>query len=79
MKQTTHLALWKASWDGLVRLGRFLGLKVIDGSEEDRRGPLVEAIMKAKPSGAKGQYIKSAFLTTTMGPGIRLDLRPLLA
>jgi large subunit ribosomal protein L1 len=38
---------------------------------------LVEAVMKAKPSGAKGQYIKSAFLTTTMGPGIRLDLRPL--
>ncbi|MGA7677059.1 MAG: 50S ribosomal protein L1 [Dehalococcoidia bacterium] len=38
---------------------------------------LVEAIMKAKPGGAKGQYIKSAFLTTTMGPGIRLDLRPL--
>jgi large subunit ribosomal protein L1 len=40
---------------------------------------LVEAVMKAKPSGAKGQYIKSAFLTTTMGPGIRLDLRPLVS
>ncbi len=40
---------------------------------------IVEAIIKAKPSGAKGQYIKSAFLTTTMGPGIRLDLRPTLA
>ena len=40
---------------------------------------LVEAIMKAKPGGAKGQYIKSAFLTTTMGPGIRLDLRPLVS
>jgi large subunit ribosomal protein L1 len=40
---------------------------------------LVEAINKAKPSGAKGQYIKSAFLTTTMGLGIRLDLRPLLS
>jgi len=40
---------------------------------------LVEAVVRAKPSGAKGQYIKSAFLTTTMGPGIRLDLRPLLA
>lgn len=39
---------------------------------------LVEAVIKAKPSGAKGQYIKSAFLTTTMGPGIRLDLKPLL-
>ena len=40
---------------------------------------LVEAVMKAKPSGAKGQYIKSAFLTTTMGPGIRLDLRSLVS
>jgi large subunit ribosomal protein L1 len=40
---------------------------------------LLEAVVKAKPSGAKGQYIKSAFLTTTMGPGIRLDLRPLLS
>jgi large subunit ribosomal protein L1 len=40
---------------------------------------IIEAIVKAKPSGAKGQYIKSAFLTTTMGPGIRLDLRPTLA
>ena len=40
---------------------------------------LVEAVNRAKPSGAKGQYIKSAFLTTTMGPGIRLDLRPLMS
>ena len=40
---------------------------------------LIEALVKAKPSGAKGQFIKSAFLTTTMGPGIRLDLRPTLA
>ena len=40
---------------------------------------LVEAVMKAKPSGAKGQYIKSAFLTTTMGPGIKLDLKTMLA
>ena len=40
---------------------------------------IIKAIVKAKPSGAKGQYIKSAFLTTTMGPGIKLDLRPTLA
>jgi large subunit ribosomal protein L1 len=40
---------------------------------------LIEAISRAKPGGAKGQYIKSAFLTTTMGPGIKLDLRPLLS
>ena len=40
---------------------------------------VVEAVVKAKPSGAKGQYVRSAFLTTTMGPGIRLDLRPTLS
>ncbi len=40
---------------------------------------LIGALVKARPSGAKGQFIKSAFLTTTMGPGIRLDLRPTLA
>jgi large subunit ribosomal protein L1 len=40
---------------------------------------VIEAIMKAKPSGAKGQYVKTASLTTTMGPGIRLDLKPALS
>ncbi|HJM36919.1 MAG: 50S ribosomal protein L1 [Dehalococcoidales bacterium] len=40
---------------------------------------VVEAVMKAKPSGAKGQYVKTASLTTTMGPGIKLDLKPTLA
>lgn len=40
---------------------------------------VIEAVVRAKPSGAKGQYIKSAFLSTTMGPGIRLDLRPILS
>ena len=40
---------------------------------------LIEAVVKAKPSGAKGQYIKSASLTISMGPGIRLDLTPTLS
>lgn len=40
---------------------------------------IVDAIVKAKPSGAKGQYIRSASLATTMGPGIKLDLAPTLA
>src|SRR4030042_1869840 len=35
----------------------------------------IEAIVKAKQSGAKGQYIKSATISTSMGPGITLDLR----
>jgi len=40
---------------------------------------VIEAVMKAKPSGAKGQYVRSASLTTTMGPGIGLDLKPSLS
>jgi len=40
---------------------------------------LMEAVVKSRPPGAKGQYIKSATLTTTMGPGIKLDLQPTLA
>lgn len=40
---------------------------------------VVEAIVKARPSGAKGQYIRSAFLSTTMGPGIKLDLKSTLS
>jgi large subunit ribosomal protein L1 len=35
---------------------------------------IIEAIVKAKPTGAKGQYIKSIYLTTTMGPSVKLDL-----
>ncbi|MCL0087943.1 50S ribosomal protein L1 [Dehalococcoidia bacterium] len=40
---------------------------------------VVEAILSAKPSGAKGQFIRSVSLTTSMGPGIRLDLKSILS
>ena len=40
---------------------------------------LVQEVMKAKPSGAKGQFIRSMNLTTTMGPSIKLDLTSTLA
>jgi large subunit ribosomal protein L1 len=45
----------------------------------DNLTAVMEAVVKARPSGAKGQYVKTASLTTTMGPGIRLDLKPALA
>ncbi|HYD13972.1 MAG TPA: 50S ribosomal protein L1 [Allosphingosinicella sp.] len=34
----------------------------------------VDAIVKAKPSGAKGKYVKKAALSSTMGPGLKLDV-----
>ena len=34
---------------------------------------LVTAINRAKPSGAKGTFIKKVSLSSTMGPGIKLD------
>jgi len=40
---------------------------------------MVDAVVRAKPSGAKGQFIRSATLTTSMGPGIKLDLAPTLS
>jgi len=45
----------------------------------DNLATVVEAVVKAKPSGAKGQYVKTASLTTTMGAGIKLDLKPTLS
>ena len=45
----------------------------------DNLAAVIEAEVKAKPSGAKGQYVKTASLTTTMGAGIRLDLKPTLS
>jgi large subunit ribosomal protein L1 len=39
---------------------------------------VMEAIVKAKPSGVKGQYIRSASLSTSMGPGLKLDLKSAL-
>ena len=34
---------------------------------------LIEAVIKAKPSAAKGQYLKSVVIASTMGPGVKLN------
>ena len=39
----------------------------------------LDAIQRAKPTGAKGQYIKSIVLCSTMSPSVRLDIQPALA
>src|SRR5215212_1343069 len=42
-------------------------------------GAAVDAVVRAKPAAAKGQYIRSITLTTTMGPGVKLEIQPTLA
>ena len=39
---------------------------------------VIEAMIRAKPSGVKGQYIRSISLSTCMGPGFKLDLKAAL-
>ena len=40
---------------------------------------LVDAVVKAKPSGAKGKYLQKAALSSTMGPGVKLDVAAIAA
>lgn len=49
--------------------------KVSFGQEKLARnlGTLIDAVMKARPAGAKGQYLKSITVSSSMGPGIRID------
>ena len=53
-------AIGKASFDAEKLLGNYL--------------TLVTTLIRVKPSGAKGQYIKSVTLSTTMGPGVHVDV-----
>lgn len=55
-----HVAIGKASFEA--------------DQIRDNFGALMNAVKAAKPSGAKGVYIKSITLTSTMGPGIPIDI-----
>ena len=46
--------------------------------EENVRA-FADAVTKAKPAGAKGNYVKKVSITSTMGPGLKLDLSSLTA
>lgn len=56
-----HLTLGKTSFD----TGKLL----------ENLATVIDAIVKAKPAGVKGIYIHTATIATTMGPGIRLDVK----
>jgi large subunit ribosomal protein L1 len=45
----------------------------------DNATVLITSVIKAKPSVAKGKYIKGCYLSSTMGPGIPLDVAPIEA
>ena len=49
--------------------------KVSFGTEKlsENLGTLMDAIVKAKPSAAKGQYVRSVAVTSTMGPSVRIN------
>ena len=51
----------------------FEEVKIMDNARE-----FMATIQKLKPSSAKGTYVKSVFLSSTMSPGIKLDLKSLL-
>jgi large subunit ribosomal protein L1 len=54
-----HMAIGKASFEEAALLENCMAV--------------IDEVNRAKPSSSKGRYIVSATLTTTMGPGIRLD------
>jgi len=54
-----HLVIGKRSFDERQLIENYLAV--------------VEEILRAKPSAAKGRYVKSLTVSTTMGPGIRID------
>jgi large subunit ribosomal protein L1 len=63
---------------GLVHVG----VGKVSFSEEQIRDNainLIDAIVRNKPTGAKGTYIKTITLTSTMGPGIHLEVNSTLA
>jgi large subunit ribosomal protein L1 len=45
----------------------------------DNLAALIDAINRAKPAGAKGQYLKALTVASSMGPGIRVDVPGVLA
>jgi large subunit ribosomal protein L1 len=45
-----------------------------EGDLKENFTAFVDAIAKAKPTGAKGKYVKKVALTSSMGPGVKVDL-----
>ena len=69
---------FRAEKAGLVHAG--IGkVSFEDGALVANIKAFVGALLKAKPSGAKGTYLKRAAVSSTMGPGVKLDVASLSA
>ena len=60
-----HAMVAKASFDGD---------KIKDNANE-----LLQSIIKLKPSSAKGEYVKSVYISSTMSPSIQIDMKSVIA
>jgi large subunit ribosomal protein L1 len=69
---------YRAQKEGIVHVG--VGKASFDEKQivENIRA-LMDAVLKAKPATSKGNYLRRAALTSTMGPGLKLDLSSLSA
>jgi large subunit ribosomal protein L1 len=67
---------FRAQKEGIVHVG--VGKASFDEKKlvENIRA-LMDAVLKAKPAASKGNYLKKAALSSTMGPGVKLDLSSL--
>ncbi|MCK9291545.1 MAG: 50S ribosomal protein L1, partial [Bacteroidales bacterium] len=56
-----HAGIGKVSFDNA---------KVVDNAKE-----LITTILKLKPAAAKGTYVRSIYISSTMSPGVQIDLK----
>ncbi|GBQ71121.1 50S ribosomal protein L1 [Ameyamaea chiangmaiensis NBRC 103196] len=64
---------YRAEKAGIIHAGVGKASFEADKLAENIRA-LVDAVQKARPAGAKGTYLKKAALSSTMGPGVRVDV-----
>src|SRR5262249_18985659 len=57
---------------GIVH-GRIGKVSFAENALKDNADALIQALVRAKPSTAKGTYLRSITLSSTMGPGVRID------
>jgi large subunit ribosomal protein L1 len=63
---------------GIIHAGVGKASFKVEAIEENVRA-FADAVIKAKPSGAKGNYLKKIAITSSMGPGIHIDVSSLSA